>query len=506
MLGKRLSNLMFSIFIGLFIVGVFLGVVYQARASVTQNTIVAEGQTFTETQQTIFLPIAMKNYPWYNMFGVENTWPFTPGDQIFNRTLSLSAGWVRLNDRVSWRSLQPVEGASIQWERLVNFEEELRVLKGAGMTPIVIVDDYPRWATDNTVRQDGQPTSCGRLRDDKVDDFVVFMTELVNRYKKPEFGVRNWELGNEPDVDPDLVSLDSQFGCWGDIADPYYGGEAYGRMIIQVGGAIKAIDPSAQVWIGGLLLGTPNTTDPTKGHPELFLEGILRSGAAPFFDIVPYHWYPSYGWQWVRDFDLIFNPWVDWGGGTVGKARYLNQLMQAYGVTKPVFLDETSFICGFDPNYPDNVPWCEFPTEDFFNLQASYLVHSATRAYNENIMGYIWYTITGPGWRWGGLLDAQQSPKPVYEAYSQLIRQFRNSRPLGPVSYATGIEAYAFSREPERLDVLWSNDDQTITATIPISDWIGAFGRNGEIITPTVSGTNYLLPVGFSPVYLIRLP
>ena len=65
----------------------------------------------------------------------------------------------------------------IQWEQLADFEEELRVLKGAGITPIVIVDDYPRWATDNTVREDGQPTSCGRLLDDKVDDFAVFMTQ-----------------------------------------------------------------------------------------------------------------------------------------------------------------------------------------------------------------------------------------------------------------------------------------------------------------------------------------
>ena len=25
--------------------------------------------------------------------------------------------------------------------------------------------------------------------------------------------------------------------------------------------------------------------DPEKGHPELFLEGILRAGAGPYFDL-----------------------------------------------------------------------------------------------------------------------------------------------------------------------------------------------------------------------------
>jgi hypothetical protein len=445
----------------------------------------------------------MRYYPLYSPFGVESNVSLRQGNIVFSNTLDLSVAWVRLNERISWRSLQPEEGAPIQWDRLAGFEEELRDLRGADITPIVIVDDYPHWATDNTVREDGQPTSCGRLLDDKVDDFAVFVTELVNRYKIPEFGVRNWELGNEPDTDPDFVPPDNQFGCWGDTADPYYGGETYGRMIIQVGGAIKAVDPSARVWIGGLLLGTPYTTDPNLGHQELFLEGILRSGAAPYFDVVPYHWYPSYGREQVVDFDLTALPWASWGGGTVGKARYLRQVMQTYGVSKPVFLNETAFGCPYDWTY---VTWCGSPSEAFFDLQASYVVRSATRAYNENISGYIWYTINGPAYRWWGLLDSTQSPKPVYWAYSQMIHQYRNGVLLGPVSYATGIEAYAFDRGSDRLNVLWAIEDQTITVTVPITDWIGAYGRGGETITPTVTETNYLLPVGFSPVYLVLHP
>jgi hypothetical protein len=509
MLGKRLYHLMVSIIVGIFILVIFLGVVHRAQASVaqkTQDTIAVEVQTLTGTQQTIFLPIAMKYYPWNNPFGVESTIPIVPGSFVFSNTVNLPAEWVRLNGRISWRFLQSEEGGPIQWELLANFEDELRYIRGAGITPIVIVDDYPRWATDNTVRGDGKPTSCGRLLEDKVDDFAVFVTELVNRYKTPEFGVRNWELGNEPDVDPNIVAPDNVFGCWGEVTDPYYGGEAYGRMVIQVGSAIKAADPMARVWIGGLLLDKPKETDSEKGHPELFLEGILRSGAAPYFDIVPYHLYPGYGWQTVRDFDLLPLPWSEWGGGTVGKARYLRQLMQAYDVSKPLFLNETSFICAYDPIYPDRYPWCKIPGEDFYELQASFVVRSATRAYNENIAGYIWYTMNGPGWRWGGLLDTLQSPKPVYWAYSYMISQFRNSRVLGPVSYATGVEAYAFDLGSNRLDVLWSIYNDTITVTVPMSDWIGSFGRNGEVITPTVSGTNYLIPVGFSPVYLQRRP
>jgi hypothetical protein len=507
MAGKRFLMLTVSIAVGIFIAGVFLGVVQQAQASITQDlaySISVSEQPVTATQQTLYLPMAMKYYhPLYTVFGVEPAYNLLQNNNVFNYTKNLPARWVRLNDRISWRDLQLTEGAPIQWELLVNFEQELRALREADITPIVIVDDYPRWATDNTARDDGQPTSCGRLLEDKVDDFALFVTELVNRYKTSEFGVHNWELGNEPDTDPNYVIPDNEFGCWGDTRDAYYGGEAYGRMIIQVGGAVKAADTLARVWIGGLLLGAPNSTDPNAGHQELFFEGVLRSGAAPYFDVVPYHWYPSYGKEMVFDADLNAPAWASWGGGTVGKARFLRQVMEAYGVSKQVVLDETAFGCPYDWTY---VYWCYPPSDAFFDLQASFVARTATRAYNENISGFIWYHIDYPAFRWWELLDATQSPKPVYWAYSQVINQLNNSRSLGSVTYAPGIEAYAFDRGSDRLDVLWSIDNQTITITVPISNWVAAYGRNGEVLTPVVDGSNYLIPVGFSPVYLIKRP
>jgi hypothetical protein len=499
MLAKRYIHLVISILLGIFGLSALIGFVSQTQAAGMQRTgqnVTLDAPILTGTQQSVYLPLTINYFPLKNFFGVESTVRLAQGSTVYSNTVNLQVGWIRLNGRISWRSLQPNEGDPIQWSQLTGFEEELRVLKEEGITPVVIINDYPRWATDNTVRQDGQPTSCGKLLDDKVDDFAVFVKQIVNRYKVPEFGVHNWELGNEPDVDPNLVPTDSAFGCWGDIADPYYGGEAYGRMVIQAGSAMRAADPSVKIWLGGLLLDTPYTTDPTRGHPEKFLEGVLRVGAAPYFDILPYHWYPSYRGEGdgIRDLDLLSNKWVSWGGGTVGKARYLRQIMQTYGVSKPLFLNETSFICSWDP--PDA----------FFDLQANYVVRSLTRAYNEDIMGITWYTVNGPGWRWGGLANSSQTPTPVYWAYQEMTSQYQHSRLIGPVSYADGIEAYAFDRGTDRLDILWAIEDQTITVTVPLAEWIGAYGREGEVITPTVSGANVLLPVGFSPVYLIQRP
>lgn len=449
---------------------------------------------------TIYLPLVFKHYPWRSPFGVESNAHLKSGATILTRTTNLNVGWIRLNGRISWRELQPSEGSSIQWDLLTDFEKELRALKEAGLKPIIIVDDYPRWATINDIRNDNQPTSCGPLRSDRFDEFAQFVRALVARYKQPEFNVHHWELGNEPDVDPDLVKPDNVFGCWGDIDDPYYGGKHYGEMLKVVGKAIQEEDPTAQVWIGGLLLDLPETTNPRKGRPELFLKGILESGAAPYFDIVPYHSYPPYQGERIDHDNAIGGPWDSWGGGYVGKARYLRQIMDQYGVDKPVFLNETGLMC------PPYYEWCDPPDEQFYQMQADHIVRSFVRAVSEDVMGVIWYTINGPGWRYTGLLEGDKDPKPVYTAYQHLNRRLQNTRYAGKVDYGDGIEAYAYSKGAEQVHLMWAEENQTLTVSIPQAEFIEAYDRDGNILTPESVGSDYLLQVSFEPIYVVLNP
>ena len=453
---------------------------------------------------TYYLPTLINRYPWKNPFGVEPIARLSQGSTLYNRVLALHLGWVRLNGRISWRTLQPVEGGPIQWSLLADFENELRALKAANLTPIVIADDYPYWAVD-IVRNDRQPTSCGPIRADKFAAYAAFLRALVARYKSSEFNVHHWELGNEPDVDPDLVDIDSQFGCWGDINDPYYGGRHYGSMLNTVTPAIKAEDPWAKVWIGGLLLASPATTNPNLGHPERFLQGILLSGAASNFDIVPYHWYPSY-FQAKVDYDLAQGTeWEPWGGGTVGKARFLRQVLQAGGVTKLISLNETGLGC---PNDWTIYPWCQPPGPDaqFFQIQADYLVRSFTRGLNEDVASLLWYTLDAPGWRHTSLLDISQNPKPVYQAYQTLTSQLQNTRKHGPVSYDPRVEAYAFQRGQEHIQVVWTITDTSVDILIPQANFLAAYSRDGVPLQPILQGADYLISVGFSPIYLVLRP
>ncbi|MFN2302252.1 MAG: hypothetical protein ACK2TV_00840, partial [Anaerolineales bacterium] len=322
-----------TMFILIFLFGfaaIGLGVTF-ASVEARSNSFVAEGEN------NVFIPLMIRG-PWINPFGFESNVGIT--DTVYEQRADvLGVNWARLNGQISWRELQPEEGDQINWDLLSGFEEELRTYQDLGIRPIIVVDDFPRWATI-------EPNSCSRLKEDKFDDYANFIIQLVRRYKKPEFNVHNWELGNEVDVDPSFIStIDSQYGCWGDKNDPdFYGGDYYGQMVKVVGLAIKNADPDARVWLGGLMVSNP-PDDNDNLNPENFLRGVLAVGAAPYFDVVPYHGHISYYGKMQDADSLLIGDWAPWGGAAVGKPRFLRSIMQEYGVDKILSLNEVGVGC-----------------------------------------------------------------------------------------------------------------------------------------------------------------
>lgn len=464
-------------------------------------------------QPPVFFPIMWKYFPWSSPFGVEIQAPVVSDPLLLDRATNIPIKWVRLNNRISWRLLQPNEGDPIQWEVLSGFENELRALQAVNITPIVVVNQYPAWAT--AYRSPGVPSYCGPMRSDKYQAFADFLSQLANRYKDHEFNVHIWELGNEPDVDGAYFGLppDNEYGCWGQATDlEYYGGKAYGEMLKIAGPAIKAADPLAQVWVGGLLLNNPNTTIPGEGRPELFLKGILEAGIGsdyPYFDVVPYHTYTIYN---GRDIDYdngnTDSPWFGdtWGGVIKGKATYLRSIMSDYGVQKPLFVDEISLICPVE-YFPSACNPLDENFDAFLQMQASHLVRVLVRGLSEALTGFTWYTLDGPAWRHSGLLDESYNPFPSYQAYQQLAQQLLNAEYIAPVDYGPDFEAYAFRGGSQVVQVVWTKTDLTgLTISIPQGSFVQARSRDGGLIPPVLVNGNYQVPVGFSPVYVIRNP
>jgi hypothetical protein len=495
------------LFIGILGTGIYLVQSASAESSFSPPNSVSSyaiGSTEIITQ-TVYLPVVANNYPWISPFGVESNHSLVEGSTYLTKTIELNVGWTRLGPyRVSWGGLQPTEGSPIRWELLTTFENELRSLKSAGIKPVVVIQGFPDWAV--VVPEAFVDGKCSPIDEQYFDEFADFMRQLVNRYKTPEFNVHDWEIGNEPDVDPEHlgISRDNIFGCWGDYDDPFYGGEHYGEMLKAVSPVIKAEDPVARLWVGGLLLdlpysySNPQCAIPDHCRPELFFEGILVSGAAPFFDIVPYHWHRTYYSSADGkkiDYDLMNHDWEAWGGGAAGKARFLRQLMSEYGVEKPVVLNEIALRC--QSWKPDCIPL----GDAFYQAQADFLVRALTRALSEYVMGYAWYTLNGPGWENSGLLDENQEPRRSYIAYRHISQLLQNTKYVSTVDYGSDIETYAFKRGSEQVHVLWARTDLLIGIAEP-PGFIEAFEWNGN----PLPSSNGQLTVGFSPIYLIISP
>jgi hypothetical protein len=166
-------------------------------------------------------------------------------------------------------------------------------------------------------------------------------------------------------------------------------------------------------------------------------------------------------------------------------------------------VNEVSLLCAGD-YFPS---LCNPPVDAFLQMQASYLVRALARGLSENIMGFTWYTLDGPGWRNCGLLDSAGAPRPSYVAYQQLAQQLFNAQYLTPVDYGSNFEAYAFHRGAQNVHIVWSKDDlPDLSIQVPAGNFIEARTRDGTPIAPLLVDGYYQIPVGFSPVYVIRLP
>jgi hypothetical protein len=374
-----------------------------------------------------------------------------------------------------WPRVEPQEGER-KWNAIGKLEKKLADASATGVEVILIIRGTPEWA------QKVPGSSCGPIKPNKLESFADFMGDVVRRYSVPPYSIKYWELGNEPDVAPSLVAPDSVFGCWGDENDPYYGGGYYAEMLKAAYPAIKSADPEANVLIGGLLLDC-DPAQPPEGQdclPGKFFEGILQNGGGPFFDYVSYHGYAPYAGSSSGHgglyLDEHFPNWEHRGGVLLGKIDFLRELMQEYNVDKPLFHSEGSLICP-GSNQAD----CDPPGESFFESQADYVVWLFIRDWAEDVKGAIWYPFEGPGWRFGGLLDENQEPKPAYRALSFLTKELEGATYTGRLTDFPEINGYEFITQGKRIWVLWSPSEQPQQISLS-EDVLAIYDKYGDPI------------------------
>ena len=434
----------------------------------------------------VLLPIVARHSPYVNPFGY-NTHRKLSGPMAALAS-NLGARWVRLFE-FSWRTVQPNEGDGYNWSALANFERKLLAARAIGLTPIVVVQDSPHWATVI-------PSSCAALRPEKYAAFAAFMAAVVQRYSGGAYDVHHWEIGNEVDYAAEQVGQDSVYGCWGNANDPYYGGREYGEMLKVVAPAIREADPAAKILTGGLAVEDPR---PPKSS---FIAGMLEVGAAPYFDFVSYHGHGEYYGNPYQDLTKN-NLWSSYGTGLDAKANFIKSILSRYGVEKPLIFDEASYTCPVE-SAPAN---CTTPSAAFYDQQANFVVRGYVSVLAAGVQTLLWYPLEGPAWRNAGLLDATQSPRPVYYAYRTLIERLAGAElPPVVVDYGVDVHGYRFHHDTFSTDVVYTAFIEPHTISWPQSGHVAMYDRFGAPLTPTVSGDDMVYTVTNDPVYIVHRP
>ncbi|MFM8320529.1 MAG: hypothetical protein ACKOC5_06395 [Chloroflexota bacterium] len=399
----------------------------------------------------LYLPLAMKNSPYYTLFGAETGGLSVQRVEQFKE---LRLSWVR-TFAFSWAEIEPQSKTPREYDWSKVDEAGLAAAAANQQLVIAIVKDTPAWARKTP------GYICSAPASDKIDEYAAFLKAIVTRYSPGPYGLRYLELGNEVDVDPRLVWPEAPYGCWGDIDNNYYGGGYYAEILRQAYPAIKSANPEVQVLTAGLLLDCDPTNTRVACDAGKYLEGILRAGGGAFFDILSYHAYPRFESPNVIGESVA--SWNPRGGMYVGKIAFIRAMLSKYGLNKPLMLTEASLVC---PEYLSECKQDSPKYGTFLDLQADYVYWTFVRAYVYNIQAVIWYTYEDSGWRSSGLFE-DGAAKPAYYAYQYLSNLLYEATYSRTITSYPGVAAYEFRDVGRRLWILWASDQVSHSVTLP---------------------------------------
>jgi CDGSH-type Zn-finger protein len=460
--------------------------VEQPTATVVPTTTSVESPTPTQTPKVTVFPF----------HGIQISGPNSANELPL--VSAAGARWSRENS-FRWDKIEPArtDPPTYKWEA-VN-EKELAQAASAGIQMVATVQFTPAWA------QKHPGHACGPISEQELPRFGQFLAALVSRYSQPPYNVRYWELGNEPDVDWNLVPGDSVFGCWGEAGEQYYGGEYFAAMLKTVYPLIKAADPQAQVLVGGLLLDcNPDNPPPVAGKPGefrdcspgRFLEGILNAGGGDYFDGVSFHaydFYPAANQVGHYTNGAWFSAWDKDGPVLGAKVSFLRGVLEAYSHPEKYLINtEVALICGRS----GNEPFCR--GDSYANTKAYYVAQASAVALAAGLRANIWYSLSG--WRGSGLVSASLQPEPAYTALQFSATMLHDAKFSQMLEIESGVKGYEFSRGDERLWLIWSIDGQDHRIKVPgkPSGIWDVFGKELPI--------DQELVVGLAPVYVTWEP
>ena len=319
---------------------------------------------------------------------VENFW-------VPEASRELGVGWERI--LFYWREIQPT--GPDDWNTLHVLEEWLVEAEAQGQTVVGLLKNTPAWATDFNP-DSGVPRGLWLPIDDPENLWAEYVRKIARYYSVR--GVHHWIIWNEPEIERGVFGF--EFG--GSPRD-------YARLLKVASLVMKAEDPEAVIHLAGLTWWH----DPT--YLEELLDRISRDPEAAahdfYFDTLSLHIY----------FRVETVPEI---------VEEVAEIQARFGLNKPIWINETNASPNLDPEWPVGRPQFQVDLEQ----QANYIIQAYALGFSSGASHISVYKLLDinlpPGGESFGLLRPDQSKRPAFYAYQNLIDQLSGFTGVGRFS------------------------------------------------------------------------
>jgi hypothetical protein len=425
-----------------------------------------------------FPPVSMFGMNLY-LTGLER--PVSQSNAIGQLAAADGVKWSR--EELSWANLEPNVKGTFAWTA---YDQRLAADTNNGIQVIGMLLTTPRWSTTNPSAPDWywyEPSN--------FNDYFDFVRAAVNRWKGT---IHTWEIWNEPNA----------VGTWNCVNNCNHAAD-YARLLQGAYVAVKSVDPTARVLIGGIYVHD------TIDNGMTFLDSVVaNSGGQINFDGLSIHTYmpdripestdPN---SKIQNFQYRLNMVNDW--------------ITAHGGPSEIWITEDGkSTCTVSPSCPANMTWSE-------DAQASMLARSyGIAAASPRVVQFDYFQaedkFNNPANLYGGMsiIRDDLSLKPAYTAYGVAASELSGATYVGhgpqmiagghrfqpPSSDYTGFD-FKFRKGSQYVNMVWRVSGSVTVAYPVLGTSVDVVDRDGAVTHLTPTNGTIQMTISTRPRYVI---